>query len=716
METESHGKIPMRLIILFTVFIVTGLIIGAYRMTADVYIDLTEVLDLVVPHARGFFFPEFNERVAYIVYMISVPLVPLLLAVCFYFAKMRPMPEKFINHAESQLAKITWALIVIFVAVFLTRESMHLFLIENRIFHGINLLVMLIIFSFICIHMNHKLFRKILIWFLAVLCIGITGFTFFVMFWRTGNLHEHNHHYSAYVASISAVLYGGRTLLVDYFPQYGLYAYLVAPIFRIFHLNVSSFSVIMGILMIIALVCNYMTLKILVKDKLVRLLAYFNIVFFATYFHKVIKGGRVPYLVWDTYYQYFPHRFLFPSIIALLFVRYAKIALDKSGQVKQWRENIALALLILFSFLGVIWNLDSGLVAFGAVLVGLGFITFGKCLEDRLNFRVIALKWSRFIIYLVGVPLLAYLFLVTVTFARTGETFVDFAYLFFFQATFYNYGFFMIRMPYIHPWALLALAYLVGISIPVVHFVKAIKERAGLSLDHVSLLFLSVMGVGLFSYYQGRSHDYNLNKAMVYLFPVLALLVDKMDNLFQIHGHHNQDDTTVSVEIEPHTMTEYTSWKRLNILRHPKLSCFVIAFFLFMQPYGVLINPNSVIATAELRMEILNDQTESTWAELIMPLIEGAEDLIILTERESYIAAQIGRFSSIGDTSFIEMFRMEALENIIAELTENTDRLVLIDTSSAHIVNYYGHIVFSSLYRHLWWYGHFHLMQPIRWW
>jgi len=406
-----------------------------------------------------------------------------------------------------------------------------------------------------------------------------------------------------------------------------------------------------------------------------------------------VKGGRAPHLVWDTYYQYFPHRFLFPSILTLLFVRYAKITLDKTREGKPRQENIAFILLIIFSFLGVVWNFDSGIVSFGAVLVGLGYIAFVKCLEERPNFRSIAKIWTRFAVCLVSVPLFVYVFLVIVTFVRTGEMFTNFAYLFFYQSVFYNYGFYMIRMPHIHPWALLALAYLVGISIPVVHFVRAIKEKIGISLEHVSLLFLSVMGVGLFSYYQGRSHNYNLNSVIVYMFPVLAVLIDKMDSFFPNHSN-------------------YIGRKKLKILHHKKLSCFLIAFFLFMQPFGVLINFNSIVTTAELRMYILNQRTESTWVESIMPYIDGEDDLIILTYRESYIASRIGRFSSIGETSFIEMFRMESLEHIITEITENTDRLVLIDTGTWQIMHYYSDIVFSPLYVNIWSYDHLHLMKP----
>jgi len=674
--------------------LVTGVVIGIYRLTAGVEVDLSEVLELVVPHVRGAFYPEYNERMAYIAYIFAVPVIPLLLAVYLFFAKIKPRTEKLIYRIDGSLAMISWGLILLFTFVFLARDNMHLFLMESRVFNGINLLFGLIICGFICIYLVHSKYKEVLTWFLVALCVGITGFTLFFMIWRTGNAHEHNHHYTAYVSSIAAVLYGGRTLLVDYFPQYGLYAYFLAPIFRIFHFNVASISIVMSVLMLVALACNYMTLTILVKDKLLRLLAYFNIVYFAVYFHKIVLAGSSPALALDTYYQYFPHRFLFPSIIALLFVRYAKISLAAAKEPR--RENIALGLLILFTFMGVVWNFDSGLVAFGAVLVGMGFITLGKCIEERPGFAGIAKKWAGFGLYLAGVPLLSYVFLVIVTFARTGSVFINFAHMFFHQSVFYNYGFFMIRMPYVHPWALLALVYIVGISVPVVRFVQSIKERAGLSLEYVCLLFLSVMGVGLFSYYQGRSHNYNLNSVLVYLFPVLALLLDKMDSFFPAHDY-----------IKP------VSKKKLSILPSAKLSCFAIVFLLFLQPFGALINFSGAVSAARFRMYALNQRTHSTWAESLLPYIEGEDELIILAYREAYIASQIGRFTSIGESSFIEMFRMEALEQIRTELMENTDRLVLIDTGMAQVASYYSDIVFSPQYMRIWNYGSLSLMKPI---
>jgi hypothetical protein len=91
----------------------------------------------------------------------------------------------------------------------------------------------------------------------------------------------------------------------------------------------------------------------------------------------------------------------------------------------------------------------------------------------------------------------------------------------------------MIPMPLIHPWNLIVLTYCVGICISLS---RLAKKMVGVNLaedqlqtSRVNMIFIiSIMGVGLFSYYQGRSADASLLDSFWPAFFLIALFADRL--------------------------------------------------------------------------------------------------------------------------------------------------------------------------------------------
>jgi hypothetical protein len=101
----------------------------------------------------------------------------------------------------------------------------------------------------------------------------------------------------------------------------------------------------------------------------------------------------------------------------------------------------------------------------------------------------------------------------------------QFEHLFDYQRLFYMTGFNMLPMSLGGTWLLIVLAYLVGIA----QSVAALLARQR-SVTQTLVFALSVLGLGLFSYYQGRSHNQCL---LICSWPALLLLAVYWDQLLQ---------------------------------------------------------------------------------------------------------------------------------------------------------------------------------------
>ncbi len=89
----------------------------------------------------------------------------------------------------------------------------------------------------------------------------------------------------------------------------------------------------------------------------------------------------------------------------------------------------------------------------------------------------------------------------------------------------------MLPMPLLHPWNLVVSTYTVGLLCSVAKLAASNEsDGPGRDADKIILL-LCFLGVGLFSYYQGRSHDLCLITVWWPAFAVLSILLGKSVSL-----------------------------------------------------------------------------------------------------------------------------------------------------------------------------------------
>lgn len=302
-----------------------------------------------------------------------------------------------------------------------------------------------------------------------------------------------------YTYSFNAVFHSvvqvfmGKQLLVDLNHQYGLYPHFIEPIFRVTGLSVLTFSVLMSLLMGGALASLYIFMRTAIKERGIASLAFCVLVYYCYFFGRIINYQ-------EYYYQYHPVRFFFPAVSILLCYRYIT-------KPTPWLYYLSF---FLYS-IALLWNFDSGFVVFLSWLLLLLYTE-----SADLNVRnMIKHVFSGSIILCFVVILF-----VLSMYVRYGR-FPDFTRALEYQKLFYIHGYYMLPMPLWHPWMIVICIYAASLLYSIVKLLdKHVTSNASM------LFYLSMLGIGLFSYYQGRSHDYSLPAVVYPAFIIWALYMD----------------------------------------------------------------------------------------------------------------------------------------------------------------------------------------------
>ncbi len=316
----------------------------------------------------------------------------------------------------------------------------------------------------------------------------------------------YGYHFNAVFHSVVQVFLG-KGLLVDFTNQYGLYPHFLKPLFHLTGLSVFTFSLAMAALALLSFAALSLLLERLLSSKVLAFATLAAIIFFASVFSLLI----IPE---DRYYQYVPLRFVFPSVGLLVAWLYLSAGGKQKSRLAYWSMH-------LLCSIGVLWNLDTGLVLFLTWMLLLAYL---ECFQGSLKDKALGILKQVAITMAVLAGVVS-LFAGALSLRHGGSPNIlaNLAY----QGIFYGYGFAMLPMPLFHPWMLVALSYLIGLGTAVQALLTAGSDRPRAAMT----LFISVLGIGLFSYYQGRSHDFNLVHV---LYPALLLWAMGLDALQRI--------------------------------------------------------------------------------------------------------------------------------------------------------------------------------------
>ncbi len=211
------------------------------------------------------------------------------------------------------------------------------------------------------------------------------------------------------------------------------------------------------------------------------------------------------------YFQYWPIRFFWPAVAVPVFLHYTK------------KRTIHGSVAVSFTgSVGTLWNVDSGLmivIAYAAFLVFKWIFLYWKDNDRSVEQRrhlLRAMFWHVAVFVICVVAMVGYMSL-------KAEHALHFSWLFKYQKVFYGLGFMMLPMPLsLSPWMPVLAVYLIGLIVSVTMWQRHPSSR----LSDL-LFFLSFLGLGLFIYYEGRSHILNLISVCWPAVLLAALMADR---------------------------------------------------------------------------------------------------------------------------------------------------------------------------------------------
>ena len=342
---------------------------------------------------------------------------------------------------------------------------------------------------------------------------------------------------------------GGKTLLVDFNAQYGLFAHFVEPVFRQIGLSVFNFSLVMSLLLAISYAFVFVFIYRTISNNFLRVSAFFLVLFFSYGFTWRL-GQDSP----DSYFQYWPIRTVFPMMTLFL-------------SCLSYRTRPLNSFLFTFLIaLGIFWNQDTGIVA---------YVTWILCLIYNKTYTMpTRWQWANLqsiiwgiVIFVVSV-ISVYGFLTL----RSGKS-LNLDHFFFYQKLFAGSGYYMLPMPLAGLWVVIASVYITGLAIALYNLLK----RKHFIFSR-SVFACSILGLGLFLYYQGRSFEGNLLPVSYPAIILVFLFADKILKTMQ-------------------------SSKRLEI---QKVIMFALLFFFAVDIMGtILLNSSEFFTLLKLRIGAL---------------------------------------------------------------------------------------------------------------
>ena len=467
----------------------------------------------LIPSLISYVKPEPLEKILFISGIFLIPLF--LLAYYAIFKKLlRDKEEKLINNIWIFICLFIITALPLFIYNVLNSPSVYvppysylqLYILNSILDKNISLFIFVpfIIILYVFLRINYSPQNKSAKYMTILLDIFSAFLIVYIAVIHVFSIYTNDPHFDAVFYSMVQVFKGVPLAMDGFTNTYGLYPYFVNPIFKIIGLSVLKCSIVFCVLIAASFLLILFFLKNTVNNKLLVLLGFTSVVFLPNLskqlFDLKLYGQTMPY------YAYLPIRYLFPCL--LLFV--------SSLYVKNKSKYLYIISSVICS-LALLWNFETGLVT------TLSWMLLNFYSEFEQNNVYIVFKnilWH--IIKISSVVIITVLFFgfcVFIFYGRILNPGVSLKTLIIFS----NLNFGMLPMPLLHPWNILVLTYVVGIGISI----RAIIEK-DITPWTKNVFLVTIMGIGMFSYYQGRSHDWSLFGPSFYFFIILTLFLDKI--------------------------------------------------------------------------------------------------------------------------------------------------------------------------------------------
>jgi hypothetical protein len=507
---------------------------------------------------------------------------------------------------------------------------------------------LLVVLFLIPINMTRKrvvFFRRSLKWFTRSFCLILLIAIFLVSAFRFPYTHENKYDFNAVYYSVVQV-YRGMPLLVDHFTNtYGLYPHFLVPFLKITGLSVLNFSVLMGLLSALCFVFLFYVLRFAVKSWLL-VLAGFTTIFFMSFMYGKVMGR------YDPYFAMWPIRYIFPMLLLFFAVVYLK---SKS-------KILYYASFFIFAA-GILWNPDFGMITFLSLIFFFTFLSFGECgLRKGLAKSAIHLGVAA---GSLALTFLSYSVIIRLFYGNFPQLVEMFSTLNGFAVVGAN----MLPLPSsLHPWMILALVYISGLVYSIGHLAK--REVT----PHVAFVFLvTVLGIGMFSYYIGRSHNWNLLSCAPPAFLLATILAGDLIPLVKI-----------------------TRWLALPFV----LLLFMLSFSFFNTLYDYK-NIVSLVYETENKIENSDEQSyiERQAAFIRKNTVENEKVLIFPATPHQALMYDLSGTRSAINPGLMDMFFETEYQRLLTFLAKNKDVKVFFDPLNFWYSDTHIPAILSALYK-----------------
>jgi hypothetical protein len=591
------------------------------------------------------FRPEPMEKSLYYFILLSLPF----LIVIFHNIFRKKVKYEKLNYREIY-AVFACTIISIVLFAYSSKSNYGLpdyFYVRNLFFFN-HLFVYLFIYLLILICVLYLLHKNIdipkrmdiLITVLSIIIIVFLILFIFLWYWKGANLIP-NQHLEAVIYSIAQV-FNGKGILIDFTNQYGLYPIFISPILRITGFSIVSITGIMATLISLSYFCIYIFIKNVIKTKLIVFIGFVSFCFL--YLILRLDG----FYSIDPYFQYSTLRFLFPCILLGLGTYYFKKPSKKLYYI-----------LVCIVSVGILWNFDSGIVVYMTFLLTL---IYNEVLEYDFkiniveNIKIITKRSVKHILIFAFVLMVFICLFFVYSFIKYKEfpLFSDFIK---FQKIFSDLGFAALPMPKYHPWIIYTILHVVGLSIAFSGIFTKINKYL------CTVIFLvSIMGCGLFSYYQGRSHDLTY-----YHIRLTAILLG-----------------IIFFEMLFHRIKYSFTQKRVII---GEIILFSSLLFYYFSPICSLFEKGlfrQFVADGIENISGIKDQKISIYDEYVKFIkyytIPG-ENTIILSDLQGALYGYTGTSNPVKMPGLIETLRVADYDNLIKYITEHKYTKLFIQRS-----------------------------------
>jgi len=296
-------------------------------------------------------------------------------------------------------------------------------------------------------------------------------------------------------------VFNGASVLIDTKSQYGMYPHFFEPLLHLTGISIMSISAFFALFFLITIASWFFFLQQATQNSYLSLIG-----LIAASFASLSYGSTWP---GELYYQYFPIRTLFPAIVLLIFSFYY--------DHRSWYSRIIISSILS---LGIIWNAESGIVAF------LGFIILDVYLQYDINkkykFNMYAIfKNTVFSIFSCAVVVLIFFVYIKI---RSGF-FPTLAEFFWYQIL---YGYNAIHgagIPLSPNMLVHILLYSLGISYGIGSLLTGYRDKL-----NTGIFLISILGMGTSVYYFLKGQ--HISHEGYALYPIIILITLFSGRLF----------------------------------------------------------------------------------------------------------------------------------------------------------------------------------------